>query len=183
MIGGTDLGDIIRRVAHKPVGNQSVCYSQMFGMSWGNGCSKQTLNQELPTDTERSKVTCDKPTLFLKAGDSRDNTGRRQNVKPISRQQLKGMMSKQEFGKGAKRQIPWWYWKLWLERDGSGLKSNLYSSKGSWFYSQHLHGCSPRPVTQFPSSDTFFWPPRAKHTCDTQTHMEAKHSNRKILFF
>lgn len=31
---------------------------------------------------------------------------RRQNIKPITRQQLKGMMSQQEFGKGAKRQIP-----------------------------------------------------------------------------
>lgn len=108
--GAPDLGDVIGRVAHKPVGNQSVRFSQnMFGMSWGNGCSKQTLNQKLATGTERSKVTCDKPTLILKAGDSHDTTGRRQNIKRITRQQLKGMASQQEFGKGAKRQIPWWY--------------------------------------------------------------------------
>lgn len=57
------------RVAHKPVGNQNVCSSQkMFGTSWGNGCSKQTLNQKLATGTEKSKVTCDKPLFFFKGG-------------------------------------------------------------------------------------------------------------------
>lgn len=50
-----------------------MCSSQkMFGTSWGNGCSKQTLNQKLATGTEKSKVTCDKPLFFLKAADSRD---------------------------------------------------------------------------------------------------------------